>query len=73
MAFTFSFPVDQKSVRSGILQHWTKNFNVSGVVGHDVVPQLEEELAKKVSSRSMPREWKLIKLERPSENSSPYQ
>ncbi|KAJ6141974.1 hypothetical protein N7497_011073 [Penicillium chrysogenum] len=47
MAFTFSFPVDQKSVRSGILQHWTKNFNVSGVVGHDVVPQLEEELAKK--------------------------
>lgn len=51
MAFTFSFPVEQKSIRSGILQHWTKNFNVSGVVGHDVVPQLEEELAKKVSSR----------------------
>ncbi|OQE19183.1 hypothetical protein PENFLA_c019G06257 [Penicillium flavigenum] len=31
MAFTFSFPVEQKSIRSGILQHWTKNFNVSGV------------------------------------------
>lgn len=51
MAFTFSFPVEQKSIRSGILQHWTKNFNVSGVEGHDVVPQLEEELAKRVGSR----------------------
>lgn len=50
LAFTFSFPVEQKSIRSGILQRWTKNFNVSGVVGHDVVPQLEEELAKRVSS-----------------------
>ena len=50
MAFTFSFPVEQKSIRSGVLQRWTKNFNVSGVVGHDVVPQLEEELAKRVSS-----------------------
>ncbi|CAI7665340.1 unnamed protein product [Penicillium glandicola] len=47
LAFTFSFPVEQKSIRSGILQRWTKNFNVSGVVGHDVVPQLEEALEKK--------------------------
>ncbi|KGO74277.1 Hexokinase, N-terminal [Penicillium italicum] len=47
MAFTFSFPVEQKSIRSGILQRWTKNFNVSGVVGHDVVPQLEEALAER--------------------------
>ncbi|KAJ5521173.1 hypothetical protein N7527_005288 [Penicillium freii] len=47
LAFTFSFPVEQKSIRSGVLQRWTKNFNVSGVVGHDVVPQLEEELAKR--------------------------
>ncbi|OQE34867.1 hypothetical protein PENCOP_c015G08376 [Penicillium coprophilum] len=47
MAFTFSFPVEQKSIRSGILQRWTKSFCVSGVVGHDVVPQLEEALAKK--------------------------
>ncbi|KAJ5375595.1 Hexokinase [Penicillium concentricum] len=47
LAFTFSFPVEQKSIRSGILQRWTKNFSVSGVIGHDVVPQLEEALAKK--------------------------
>ncbi|KAJ5889135.1 Hexokinase [Penicillium tannophilum] len=41
LSFTFSFPVKQESIRSGILQRWTKNFNVSGVEGHDVVPQLE--------------------------------
>lgn len=49
LAFTFSFPVDQKNIRSGILQRWTKKFNVSGVEGHDVVPQLEAALARKVS------------------------
>ncbi|KAJ5173746.1 Hexokinase [Penicillium coprophilum] len=53
MAFTFSFPVEQRSIRSGILQRWTKNFCVSGVVGHDVVPQLEEALAKKVKIGSI--------------------
>ncbi|CAG7918026.1 unnamed protein product [Penicillium olsonii] len=47
MSFTFSFPVDQRSVRSGILQRWTKNFNVPGVEGNDVVPQLEAALKRK--------------------------
>ncbi|KAJ5362392.1 Hexokinase [Penicillium brevicompactum] len=47
MSFTFSFPVDQRSVRSGILQRWTKNFNVPGVEGNDVVPQLEAALERK--------------------------
>ncbi|KAJ5757364.1 uncharacterized protein N7511_006058 [Penicillium nucicola] len=46
MSFTFSFPVDQRSIRSGILQRWTKNFNVPGVEGNDVVPQLEAALKK---------------------------
>lgn len=49
LAFTFSFPVDQKSIRSGVLQRWTKKFNVSGVEGEDVVPQLEAALRRKVS------------------------
>lgn len=48
MAFTFSFPVDQRSIRSGILQRWTKNFNVPGVEGNDVVLQLEAALERKV-------------------------
>jgi hexokinase len=73
LAFTFSFPVEQKSIRSGILQRWTKNFNVPGVVGQDVVPQLEEELAKRVSSHRRPGESELINLERPSETGRPHQ
>lgn len=52
LALTFSFPVDQQNIRSGVLQHWTKKFNVSGVEGQDVVPQLEAALVKKVSSSS---------------------
>jgi hexokinase len=49
LAFTFSFPVYQKNIRSGVLQRWTKNFNVAGVEGHDVVPQLEAAFWRKVS------------------------
>lgn len=48
LAFTFSFPVDQKSISTGVLQHWTKNFNVSGAVGKDVVAQLEAAVSRKV-------------------------
>ncbi|KAJ5669348.1 Hexokinase [Penicillium macrosclerotiorum] len=54
LAFTFSFPVDQKNIRSGVLQRWTKNFDVSGVEGHDVVPQLEAAFRRKVSIISHP-------------------
>lgn len=50
LAFTFSFPADQKNIRSGILQHWTKNFNVSGVEGQDVVAQLEAAFQRKVGA-----------------------
>lgn len=48
LAFTFSWPVEQKSIRSGVLQRWTKNFLVSGVEGHDVVGQLQGALDKRV-------------------------
>ncbi|KAJ5109894.1 Hexokinase [Penicillium argentinense] len=47
LAFTFSWPVYQKTIRSGILQRWTKKFNVSGVEGEDIIPQLEAALARK--------------------------
>jgi len=36
LAFTFSYPVEQRSLTSGILLHWTKGLTVRGVVGHDV-------------------------------------
>lgn len=48
LAFTFSFPVTQTSIKSGILQNWTKAFDVSGVVGHDIVAQLEAAFERKV-------------------------
>lgn len=32
--FTFSFPVKQTSIDSGILIKWTKGFAVSGTVGN---------------------------------------
>ncbi|KAJ5256693.1 Hexokinase [Penicillium angulare] len=47
LSFTFSFPVDQKSINSGILQRWTKNFNVSGVEGEDIIPQLRAAFQRK--------------------------
>ena len=46
----FSFPVTQQSLNHGVLQRWTKGFNVNGVEGKDVVPMLESALMKKVRS-----------------------
>ncbi|XP_022884724.1 hexokinase-2, chloroplastic [Olea europaea var. sylvestris] len=37
IGFTFSFPVKQTSIDSGILIKWTKGFAVSGTAGKDVV------------------------------------
>jgi len=42
--FTFSFPIDQKSISSGILIRWTKGFTADGVVGQDVVSLLNQAL-----------------------------
>ncbi|QGA12590.1 hypothetical protein EYB26_000234 [Talaromyces marneffei] len=47
LSFTFSFPLTQPNIRSGILQRWTKDFDVDGVEGEDVVPQLEKALKKR--------------------------
>lgn len=48
LAFTFSFPVTQTSIRHGVLQRWTKDFDVEGVEGEDIVPQLSQALKKRV-------------------------
>ncbi|KAN0077461.1 hypothetical protein V8E54_005765 [Elaphomyces granulatus] len=47
LAFTFSYPVTQPSIRQGILQRWTKDFDIDGIEGHDVVPQLEAALKER--------------------------
>lgn len=46
IGFTFSFPVKQTSIDSGILIKWTKGFAVSGTVGRDVVACLNEALER---------------------------
>ncbi|KAE8347541.1 hypothetical protein BDV24DRAFT_157831 [Aspergillus arachidicola] len=47
LAFTSSYPVTQDNIRHGVLQCWTKGFNISGVEGHDVISQLEHVVAQR--------------------------
>ena len=48
LGFTFSYPATQHYINEGILQRWTKGFDVSDVEGHNVVPLFEAALKKKV-------------------------
>lgn len=47
LGFTFSFPVKQTGIASGILLRWTKDFSAKGVEGKDVVSLLESALSAK--------------------------
>ncbi|KAK1297186.1 hypothetical protein QJS10_CPB15g00515 [Acorus calamus] len=46
IGFTFSFPVKQTAIDSGILIKWTKGFAVSGTAGRDVVACLNEAMER---------------------------
>ncbi|KAJ1727867.1 hypothetical protein LPJ61_004348 [Coemansia biformis] len=46
IGFTFSYPIDQKSINSGTLIHWTKGLSVPGCIGRDVVRLLEDALLR---------------------------
>ncbi|CAM8910227.1 unnamed protein product [Rhodiola kirilowii] len=46
LGFTFSFPVKQTSISSGILIKWTKGFSIRGMVGKDVSECLQIAMAK---------------------------
>ena len=48
LGFTFSYPATQHSIDHGILQRWTKGFDIDGVEGYDVVPQLQAVLKERV-------------------------
>ena len=52
LGFTFSYPATQNYVDEGILQRWTKGFDIDGVEGENVVPMFEAALAKRVGSAS---------------------
>ncbi|WCJ35109.1 Hexokinase-2 chloroplastic [Euphorbia peplus] len=47
IGFTFSFPVKQISIDSGLLIKWTKGFAVSGTAGRDVVACLNEAMERR--------------------------
>lgn len=47
LGFTFSYPATQNYIDHGILQRWTKGFDIEGVEGLDVVPPFEEAVAKR--------------------------
>ncbi|XP_050221829.1 hexokinase-3 [Mercurialis annua] len=46
LGFTFSFPVKQMSIRSGILIKWTKGYHVEDMVGREVVERLQAGLTR---------------------------
>lgn len=41
LGFCFSYPVTQDYINHGVLQRWTKGFDVPGIEGHDIVPMFE--------------------------------
>ncbi|KAJ5670163.1 Hexokinase [Penicillium maclennaniae] len=47
LGFTFSYPATQDYIDHGVLQRWTKGFDIDGVEGEDVVPPLEAILKKR--------------------------
>ncbi|KAE8145388.1 hexokinase-domain-containing protein [Aspergillus avenaceus] len=47
LGFTFSYPATQEYIDHGVLQRWTKGFDIDGVEGQDVVPPLETILKKR--------------------------
>lgn len=48
LGFTFSYPATQDAIDHGVLQRWTKGFDISGVEGEDVVPQFQKALEERV-------------------------
>lgn len=44
MGFTFSYPIDQKSLGSGTLIRWTKGFKIRDTIGKDVVQLYQDQL-----------------------------
>jgi len=52
LGFTFSYPATQDYIDHGVLQRWTKGFDIKGVEGKDVVPPFEEALKDRVRLRS---------------------
>lgn len=47
LGFTFSYPATQEYIDHGVLQRWTKGFDIDGVEGKDVVPPFQKALTER--------------------------
>ncbi|KAF2402176.1 hypothetical protein EJ06DRAFT_554859 [Trichodelitschia bisporula] len=47
LGFTFSYPATQEYINHGVLQRWTKGFDIKGVEGTDVIPPFEAALEER--------------------------
>ena len=47
LGLTFSFPVEQKALDSGVLLTWTKGFAAKNAIGNDVVKLLQDAFDRK--------------------------
>ena len=47
LGFTFSYPATQKYINHGVLQTWTKGWDVEGVEGQDVAVQLRKAMEER--------------------------
>ncbi|KAK0108537.1 hexokinase A [Cadophora gregata] len=47
LGFTFSYPATQDYIDHGVLQRWTKGFDIDGVEGENVVPMFEAAIGKR--------------------------
>jgi hypothetical protein len=54
LGFTFSYPATQNYIDEGVLQRWTKGFDIAGVEGHNVVPMFEAALKRRVGEAQKP-------------------
>ena len=47
LGLTFSFPVEQSALDSGVLLTWTKGFSARNAIGHDIVKLLQDAFDRK--------------------------
>ncbi|KAF4944958.1 hypothetical protein FGADI_12302 [Fusarium gaditjirri] len=47
LSFIFSFPTTQRTIDEGILQRWTKGFDVADCEGRDIAASLKHAIAKR--------------------------
>lgn len=63
LGFTFSYPATQDYIDHGVLQRWTKGFDIDGVEGEDVVPPLEKVFKERVRHQFTPLDFVCVRTD----------